>query len=276
MNNSDLVYEGILRDRANDIKLNIKKIEGDLKSTKYATRRAEIELISLKKELEKISEEMEALESLQKEDKYYSDNAVVEAFDKISEISSNQSQKINEDIKKLQELKESVQSLPLKWRIDKKIELRKKILAKLDKGQTIINADQRSIIMSRTKINVIKDKMLFRQEARVQYWENKIHDAEVLKESLNPEENNIDFVLDKVYEFGGTFLYPIFLQRQQEVLNEMKEKKVNVVGANIIVMARRTKNHFKNVVDFSKRELERMLAENQEQHGNSDINAHNL
>lgn len=277
VNNSDKVYEGILRKRAADIQKNIGKIERELNHTKLATRRAETELLGLKKELERVREEIELLESIQDEDKYYSDHAVVELLDRLSEKRDAKKEDIQNDIDELRELRQEIESRSIKRRIDKKIAKKQKKISDLQKKQIKIDKSQRSIIISKTRKNRMKDRMYSRQEGRVEYWENKINDTEALRSVLNPEESIKDTVLDTIYQFRNSLIYPIFLNRQQEILDVMHEKKVHVIGANIMVMAKRTKNHIKNAVDFTKRELDRMIEENQQnQQNNSPISVQNL
>ena len=277
MNNSDRIYEEVLRKRAGEIQRNIGKIERELNRTKLATKRAETELLGLKNELERVREEIEALENIQDEDKSYSDHAVVQLLDNLTEKKNEKSQGLQDEIDQLKELREEIQSRSIKRRIDKKISKRQEKINKLRKKQVKIDKSQRSIIMSKTKKDRMKDRRFSMQEARVQYWENKRNDAEVLRSALNPEESIKDMVLDTVYQFNNSLIYPFFLNRQQEILDVMNQKKVRVLGANIIVMSRRTKKHIKNAVDFTKRELDRMVQESQaNQQGNNPITVNNL
>ena len=277
MNNSDRIYEEVLRKRAGEIQRNIGKIERELNRTKLATKRAETELLGLKNELERVREEIEALENIQDEDKSYSDHAVVQLLDNLTEKKNEKSQGLQDEIDQLKELREEIQSRSIKRRIDKKISKRQEKINKLRKKQVKIDKSQRSIIMSKTKKDRMKDRRFSMQEARVQYWENKRNDTEVLRSALNPEESIKDMVLDTVYQFNNSLIYPFFLNRQQEILDVMNQKKVRVLGANIIVMSRRTKKHIKNAVDFTKRELDRMVQESQaNQQGNNPITVNNL
>ena len=277
MNNSDRIYEEVLRKRAGEIQRNIGKIERELNRTKLATKRAETELLGLKNELERVREEIEVLENIQDEDKSYSDHAVVQLLDNLTEKKNEKSQGLQDEIDQLKELREEIQSRSIKRRIDKKISKRQEKINKLRKKQVKIDKSQRSIIMSKTKKDRMKDRRFSMQEARVQYWENKRNDAEVLRSALNPEESIKDMVLDTVYQFNNSLIYPFFLNRQQEILDVMNQKKVRVLGANIIVMSRRTKKHIKNAVDFTKRELDRMVQESQaNQQGNNPITVNNL
>lgn len=277
MNNSDRIYEEVLRKRAGEIQRNIGKIERELNRTKLATKRAETELLGLKNELERVREEIEALENIQDEDKSYSDHAVVQLLDNLTEKKNEKSQGLQDEIDQLKELREEIQSRSIKRRIDKKISKRQEKINKLRKKQVKIDKSQRSIIMSKTKKDRMKDRRFSMQEARVQYWENKRNDTEVLRSALNPEESIKDMVLDTVYQFNNSLIYPFFLNRQQEILDVMNQKKVRVLGANIIVMSRRTKKHIKNAIDFTKRELDRMVQESQaNQQGNNPITVNNL
>ncbi|MBQ2640039.1 MAG: hypothetical protein IJF92_04720 [Bacilli bacterium] len=238
--NSRMAYRDALKKREMDLEKKIEKLDNKIKQAKIFTKHAEIKRLTLKKELESIIREK--IEYANKHENKYRDKKIIHGLDKFHDHQSSKEKEFVKQIKHLENMKKKLTESGETKRIDKKIEKKQEKLQKLINREVRVTRMQRSIIMSRRALQRRKHKLL-KQAAKVDYYENKENYMKDLRNKLDYSEtitgNIKNSIVGKVYEHKEN-RYRKKKEKREAVLKEMKNKKIiGIVGANVIVTAKR-------------------------------------
>lgn len=261
MNNSRTVYVNILDERAREIGKQIREVERTISNMKKATGSLEVKLMSLKNEYKKIEAEKEEYNQtrINKYDNYFSINVLDVAHDK----TTAKKEKLEQEIRELNELKNQLKTNRAINKSAKKIAKKQEIVRNLQNRTTKIGKVQRNIIMSKRVILNMKNKAFSKQEARIEYLDNKINDKMTLRDSLNPENSIKDRIIDNIYDIQEQH-YINKKEREEAILMEMKNRKVITIGTRAIVMSKMAINKLKTGINSMKNQLNEMFEKNEE------------
>ena len=256
MNNSRKVYVEILNDRIGMLNKQIMALDTKIKNTKFTLAKDEKKLIALQKEVEKIEQEKKEYEVTNAYD--YKNNLSMEVLDTYYDSKETKKQKIEEQIQDLNNIKAQLKTERAKKRVDRQIARRQEKIKKLQKKETRISGVQRTIIMSKRIVLNRKNRAFSKQEAKVDFYDNKLQDTQTIRNTLDPTASGLkgikDSVLDGIYSLKEKH-YMKKKAKHDEILNTMKQRDVGIKGASAIVMKKKAVDKLRNV----KQQLNEML-----------------
>lgn len=272
MDKSRESYIDTLSMRQKKIEKQIRELDIKIKKAKLFTKHSEIKRLALKEQLNDISREK--IKYSRTNRNIYNDSTSIHGLDKVHDQQDKKIKEIKDQLygtfsmvdgepqykEGLIALRDKLAGVKDKKKLDKKIEKKFAKLERLQKRESHVGKVQRSIIMSKRSLKRKKYKLM-KQKAKVNYYKNKEDYVHGLRNGLAPS-NTITGkakgkILDKVYKHQEK-KYHKKKQRQAEVLNEMKNKRfIGVVGANVIVMAKRMTNTMSD-----QDEIDRILNDN--------------
>ena len=255
MNNSDKVYELLLKQSLDTIKNQIQNLKQKKKGLIDLTDKTEIEIKGLELQYNEIENAIKNQQeritlSERKENKL---NKLDEKSDKIAE----KQEEHMEEIQKLQDVQKELKTARAKRKISKKIEKQQEIIQALQKKQARIDLRQKAIMLPKyARINK-RERLIAKQQARVDLATAKAEDNQILQEMLDPENKITDSIKSIIYDIKGNF-YRKSLSHSEAVLETMRNQNSNIAvrGANAITIT-------KNIAQFlrEKREAEKMAQE---------------
>ena len=286
MNNSRAVYLQVLNERISDLNKQISQVEAKIAQSKIVVSRYEKQAIALRKEIEKIEQEKKDY-NVTNNYKYKNDLSI-ELLDKYYDSKEEKKQKIEEQIADLNNLKKELRTKGAKNRVDRKIARRREKLQKLQKRESMISGVQRTIIMSKRVMLNRKNRAFSKQEANVDFYDNKLNDTQAIRNSLDPNAKGLkgikDTILDGVYGLKERH-YMKKKAKHEEILKTMQEKKVGIKSANAMVMKKKAVDKLRSARDqyrqmkqqqenskTNNEELIEMLEQNEPQNTNTNNN----
>lgn len=285
MNSANKIQSEILFNTYKDIQERIKSLEQVVDelvdNMNLITNKVKVELESLKKQEEKINEQII---------EFKKNNGMTDVSDELLKISqttdnlSNDQTKLQQEIDSLKETKELLQTASAKNTISRKIELKQAKLDKLKNKEVKLESRQRVILMNKQKVVNKRNEMLSKQEAKLENTADKIVDNMILRNTL--DDSFKDKLVGKLYDVKGKF-YLKQQDHQAKILEIMENNNVSFKGANVILIKKtacnimRTgikaasiiKNNIKGAYNNAKQELSQMLQEGNE---NTSVNANSM
>lgn len=232
MNNSDRVYKELLQKNLSTLKRSM-----DILSRKRSglTDRRPAEIEALRLQYKQIEEELEKFEarkdfSKRKEKKL---DRLDEKADKIIAKKETHEKKIED----LQELRKKLKTAKGSRKIDKNIEHQHRIIRHLQKKNARIDFRQKVIMLPKYYRIQKKDKMLNKQQGRVNLSTDKLLINEHLQSQLDPQNSVIDRIKSVVYDIKGNH-YAKKIARAEKLLKAMQEKNsiIGMFGARVTVL----------------------------------------
>ena len=240
MNSSNKAYLEVLNKRITEINRAINLVEIKIKNSKFTLARDEKKLIALQKELKKLNEEKTKYETTNDND--YKEKLSIDILDSYYDRKEEKREKIEEEKKRLKELREELKTKKAKNKVLDKIKRKEEKLKKLNKKEVHIIGAQRNIIISKRILLNRKNKMYSKQEAQVDYYNNKKTDIQSLRNNLDKNQDGLkglkDSILDYKYQIKEKY-YTKKEKKHTEILNIMQEKKVGIKSANIIILKKK-------------------------------------
>lgn len=262
MRNSDEVYLKLLEEEEKELRKQIAILESKMEFT----NRIPIKLEGLKLRQQKIKNQIEEYTergtfSDKKEEALYKLDAQAES------IIAKQIP-IEEKIAELEALKKAAETtVEEKYYLRKEIAQQKQKLYSLKGKNITINRKQRKIMISKFHKEQKREKLLSKQQGKINVFEDKLDRIAELQAMLSPEDSFIDRIKNGYYSLKGKH-YERKLNRAEEVLEIMQQSDSNIAlrGANIINIRKRAKEILRNRMNRG-RETAETLA-----HGGQPLN----
>lgn len=256
MDNSEKLYLEVLDARINGLNKRIAKLENNLVEKRIIISRDEKQIIALKKEIEKIEKEKKEFKSTS--NFMYKDSLALDKLDSYYNSQDEKIKKVENQITDLKELKENLQTKSAKKRVIKRIKNKEEYIKKLKKRECRISGVQKTTLMSKRAILNLKNRMVSKQEANVDYYSSKLNDATLMKNSLDLSAKGIQGVKNKTMDrlYGVREKY--YMKKQEKhvnLLKEMQSKKVGLVGGRAIMMSKNACNMMRNTRDLINRAI---------------------
>lgn len=285
MNSANKIQSEILYNTYKDIQERIKSLEQVIdeltENMNSITNKVKVELESLKKQEEKINEQII---------EFKTNNGMSDVNDELLQINqasdalSNDQTRLQQEINSLKETKELLQTSAAKKVVSKSIESKQAKLEKLKNKEVKLESRQRVILMNKQKVVNKRNEMLSKQEAKLENTNEKIADNMILRNTL--DDSFKDRMVDKLYDIKGKF-YQKQQQHQSNVLEIMKNNNVGFKGANVMLVKKTAcntmrnsikaisiiKNNIKDAYNNAKQELNQMLQDGNE---NVTVNANSM
>lgn len=285
MNSANKIQSEILYNTYKDIQERIKSLEQVIdeltENMNSITNKVKVELESLKKQEEKINEQII---------EFKTNNGMSDVNDELLQINqasdalSNDQTRLQQEINSLKETKELLQTSAAKKVVSKAIESKQAKLEKLKNKEVKLESRQRVILMNKQKVVNKRNEMLSKQEAKLENTNEKIADNMILRNTL--DDSFKDRMVDKLYDIKGKF-YQKQQQHQSNVLEIMKNNNVGFKGANVMLVKKTAcntmrnsikaisiiKNNIKDAYNNAKQELNQMLQDGNE---NVTVNANSM
>lgn len=242
MRNSDEVYLNLLEEKEKELRKQIAELE----AKKEFTNRIPIKLEGLKIQQQGLKNQIEEYTrrgtfSEKKEEKLYKLDAQAES------IIAKQIP-IEQKIAELEELKKAAETtVEEKYYLRKEIAQQKQMLYSLKGKNIAINRKQRKIMISKFRKEQKREKLLSKQQGKINVFEDKLDRIEELQAMLSPEDSFIDRIKNGYYTLKGKY-YERKLNRAEEVLEIMQQSDSNIAlrGANIMNLGKRAKESLRN------------------------------
>ena len=149
--------------------------------------------------------------------------------------------KYQERIAELQEMKSQLKRRSAKFITDKRIEHLQKKIKKLQERDCFCGSIQRKIMYPRYLVEAKKRNLLSHAQGRVQDYENRIHDNEMMSENLDEMFGDSIFngARQVIYDIKGMY-FRKRLERSQAILAEMQDSNniVSMYGARVTSLSR--------------------------------------
>lgn len=252
MNNSDKVYQALLKQSLDTIAKQIQQLSQKKKGLIDLASKTETEIEGLKLQYNEIVTTLKSYQerialSERKEKK-------LDKLDEKSDKIMKQQEEHEKQIEKLKEVKENLQTSSAKRKINKKIEKQQEIIKNLQKKQVRIDLRQKAIILPKFTKKNKREKLIAQQQAKVNLTAAKAQDNKELQKMLDPENKMTDGLKDIVYDIKGAF-YKKSLEHSEAVLETMKNQTTNIAvrGANAITIT-------KNIAQFLREKREKSQA----------------
>lgn len=260
MNNSDRVYQELIRKNMQNLEKEINKLERQNKGIRAITDRTTVEIEGLKLQLQELHRELKNNEtrvelSDRKERK-------IDKLDTKVEKIIGKEQSHHEKIAELEHMKQSLQTKRAIRKVNKAIARQQELIKKLQKKNARIDLRQKVIMLPKYYRVKKRAKLLNKQQAKVNIAQENVRDMKELQAMLDPEHNIIDRMKSVVYDIKGTY-YQKKLEHSQAVLERMKNSKLSIAirGANVITLTKQAKNKLQNRVKQRKETAESLSQE---------------
>ena len=248
MSSSDEAYKQVLKNKINEIDLRINALNKK-KLNAFNAGSIDITIRGLEKERFILTEQLNSYVDYNQRKKL---DIVTEGYlEKIDEISNKKDVKIEEleeAVKNLKALREKLILRREKQKIDRKIEKKQEKIKKLQKKKIFFNKIGYAIMYPDYKRDLSRIRILSRQEEKVKYYDDKLHDITEKKNSLTKsvigEAKSVGYDIQKWF-FGGMSKHSI------NILNEMKSHNSTILmrGSEVIYLNKKIVNKFKNSFD---------------------------
>lgn len=258
MNNSDKVYQELLKRSLLLINAQIKTLERKNHGLRALAEQTSIEINSLKIQYQQLATELKNYEERER----FSE-AEESKLDKLDMKATENLGKQQEHIARLNELeavKKKLQTTGAIRKVNRQIEHQKELIQKLQKKSVKIDRNQRKIMLPKYKKMQKRNQLLSHQQAKVNWTAAKIKDNQELQSMLDPENSLKDLLASKIYDIKGQF-YQKSLSHSQEVLETMKNQKSNIAirGANVMTLSKKAMNKFRNQMASGRKESTELL-----------------
>lgn len=247
MNNSDKVYQDLLKRSLLLINNQIKILERKNRGLRALSEQTSIEINGLKIQYQQLQEELKNYE--ERIDLSEKEEEKLEKLDIKSSVNSELQEDHIARIDELEAVKKRLQTTKAIRKVNKQIAQQKEIIRKLQKKSSKIDQKQKKIMLPKYKKMQKRNQLLSHQQAKVNWTAAKIKDNQELQAMLDPENSLKDLLASKIYDIKGQF-YQKKLSHSQEVLATMKSQKSNIAirGANAITLSKKAINKFRNEI----------------------------
>lgn len=241
MNNSDRVYQEMIQKSMKSISAEINKLERQNRGLRAATDNMTVKIDGLKLQLQELNQELKNYEeritlSERKENKLDKTDA------KVAEIIAKEESHVQK-IRDLENMKKSLHTTRAVRKVNKQIVKQQEIIKRLQKKNARIDLRQKVIMMPKYYRVKKRSQLLNKQQAKVNLATANIHDVEMMKSMLDPENKIMDNLKSVIYDIKGAY-YQKKLNHAQDVLETMQHSKSNIAirGANAITLSKKTVN----------------------------------
>lgn len=241
MNNSDRVYQEMIQKSMKSISAEINKLERQNRGLRAATDNMTVKIDGLKLQLQELNQELKNYEeritlSEHKENKLDKTDA------KVAEIIAKEESHVQK-IRDLENMKKSLHTTRAVRKVNKQIVKQQEIIKRLQKKNARIDLRQKVIMMPKYYRVKKRSQLLNKQQAKVNLATANIHDVEMMKSMLDPENKIMDNLKSVIYDIKGAY-YQKKLNHAQDVLETMQHSKSNIAirGANAITLSKKTVN----------------------------------
>ena len=256
MDNSDRVYLRVLEARISGLNKRIERIEKNMKFHRLRASRDEKEILTLKKQIEKIELEKEELQRVNHNQ--YHNTSFIQRLDSKSEQTNKDIDKVQEKIQKLQEAKKQLLTKRAQNKNKNEIIRLNNYLEKLKRKQCRISGTQRMIVMSKKVKNNIRERAFAKQEAHIDYYSNQLNDTTVLRNSLDMDAKGLrgikNKILNSVYERKEQRLMKK-KEKHVALLDNMQTKGTTIVGGRAMMIGKNALNRLRAGRDLVRRAL---------------------
>lgn len=241
MNNSDRVYQEMIQKSMKSISAEINKLERQNRGLRAATDNMTVKIDGLKLQLQELNQELKNYEeritlSERKENKLDKTDA------KVAEIIAKEESHVQK-IRDLENMKKSLHTTRAVRKVNKQIVKQQEIIKRLQKKNARIDLRQKVIMMPKYYRVKKRSQLLNKQQAKVNLAIANIHDVEMMKSMLDPENKIMDNLKSVIYDIKGAY-YQKKLSHAQDVLETMQHSKSNIAirGANAITLSKKAVN----------------------------------
>lgn len=249
MNNSDKVYQELLKKSLKTIEVQIANLEKKNKGLRALTDYTTIEINGLKNQYREIKEAL-----LKYESRITLSNiseVSLNLFDKKSAKLENKVKKHIIKITQLEAMKKNLHTTKNVRRINKQIKYQQEIIKNLQKQNNRISKIQKNIMLPKYYKIKKRNKLLNKQQAKVELMANNLKDIDLLKNNLN-KESIIYGLKSVIYDVKGIY-YQKKLSHSKAVLETMQkhDSPILIRGAGAITISKiavnklRAKNRLK-------------------------------
>ncbi len=260
MNNSDKVYQLLLKQSLETISKQIKSLEQKNRGLRALTDKTTVEIEGLKLQYNEI---VTTLKNYQ-ERINVSDRKEAK-LDKLDEKSDHISQEKKEHLAQIDSLKQAqnkMKTARAKRKVAKEIKKEQEIIQKLQKKNARIDKRQKAIMLPKFYREQKRSQLLSKQQAKVNQVTASMQDNQELQAMLNPDKVS-DRIKSVVHDIKGVY-YQKKLSHSQNVLDTMQNSRFNITirGANAITISKKAVNGLRTVAGKGKDAVLSLLDEN--------------
>lgn len=255
MNNSDRIYKEMINDSIKKINERIADLEKKNKGIRAILGDFDEKIESLKVESNQLKNQLEELEQriARRVEVNEVGEILLDIYDEKSENNVAKQEEIRQNIERLEALKGNLQTSRAKRKIAKKIEHQQNIIKRLQKKSVRIDKKQRVILFPKTRKEQKRNRLMSRQQGKVNVVTSKINDNNELQAMLNPESSIIDSMKSTIYDIKGAF-YQRKLKHSKDVLETMQNSNTIIAlrGANAITLSKKAANKFRQIQEAAR------------------------
>lgn len=234
MNNSENNYRSILSKYLDQINDEIILLQSQNNALISMITRSEKRVERLRIEREQVMQELKNRVE-RKETKL--EGSTKEFLDDRIENITKKADTSNQRVAELEQLRKNATSRYTKARLQRRIVHERKKIARLKGAKNLISDVQKAIIMPRYKLEKYRLKKYAKRQGNVNYFTNKLQKTTTKQQALKPEENLVDNIKDKYYDFKGK-RYAKKLEKSTKLLQKLQQSGMQnrILGANAVAM----------------------------------------
>ncbi len=260
MNNSDKVYQVLLKQSMETIARQIQSLEQKNRGLRALSDKTTVEIEGLKLQYNEIVNTLKNYqERINVSDRK---EAKLDKLDEKSERITKEQQEHHDQINTLNQAQNKMKTARGKRKVAKEIRKQQEIIRKLQKKNARIDKRQKAIMLPAFYRDQKRSQLISKQEAKVKQVAANMQDNQELQAmlDLNKTSGRIKSV---VHDIKGAY-YQKRLNHSQEVLDTMKNSNLNITirGANAITISKKAVNGLRNAVDRGKDAILNLLDEN--------------
>lgn len=262
MNDSNTVYQRLLKESLDTIQKQITNLERKNHGLRAITDKTTEEINGLKMQYQEILGELQNFN--QREQLTEIQEGVLNTLDTKTNENLSSVQEVRQNIEELKALREQLQTSRQRRKIDKKIQKKQEIIKKLQTRNARIDKIEKAIMLPQLKVNQMKQKIRLTQYAKAESARAALKDNEQLMAMLDPENSIKDNLMATIYDIKGKY-YQMKLNHSMEVLNEMQktDSLAAIKGANAITIGKKAVSKLRQRRDKQKMIVNQQPVNNQ-------------